>query len=309
MSEPFSQDRSERLEALERLYMAATPFAEIMLGSNGRIPTERLSAAHWHELTRAFAALQVGGPSIPPAHVAWLRYKVGNDGRPTTIHLCDSDSPGAFKVYRHAEIHVQGAAKESTWRRLLAMSYGVTYGDDGELQNNECTPFIDFKRDSALDIERKMHERGLRGIAAALAAPLPQDRSEPILPERAQVRDGMVSEFANGWNAALDATKSLYLVARWEAQAPPVQNRSRPECPMGNQPCHNPACAERCDLVDPPVQGTADDAAAELRNIVNAERFNREHFRDDTEFADWAQNRARHALARAQSGGGHSEKT
>lgn len=33
-------------------------------------------------------------------HVAWLRYKIGNDGRPTTIHVCDSDAPGAFKVYR-----------------------------------------------------------------------------------------------------------------------------------------------------------------------------------------------------------------
>lgn len=34
-------------------------------------------------------------------HVAWLRFKTGNDGRPATIHVCDSDAPGAFKVYRH----------------------------------------------------------------------------------------------------------------------------------------------------------------------------------------------------------------
>jgi NTP pyrophosphatase (non-canonical NTP hydrolase) len=32
-----------------------------------------------------------------------------------------------------------------------------------------------------------------------------------------------------------------------------------------------------------------------LLNIANAERFNRERFRDDTEFADWAQSRCRHA--------------
>jgi len=34
-------------------------------------------------------------------YVAWLRHKHHDDGK-VTIHLCDSDSPGAFKVYRHA---------------------------------------------------------------------------------------------------------------------------------------------------------------------------------------------------------------
>ena len=34
----------------------------------------------------------------------------------------------------------------------------------------------------------------------------------------------------------------------------------------------------------------------ELSNIVNAERFNRERFRNDTEFADWVQSRARYAI-------------
>lgn len=33
-------------------------------------------------------------------HVAWLRYSEYNGTRPATIHLCDSDAPGAFKVYR-----------------------------------------------------------------------------------------------------------------------------------------------------------------------------------------------------------------
>jgi hypothetical protein len=35
---------------------------------------------------------------------------------------------------------------------------------------------------------------------------------------------------------------------------------------------------------------------AELRNIANAQRFNREYFDDDTAFAEWAQSRARHVL-------------
>ena len=38
-------------------------------------------------------------------------------------------------------------------------------------------------------------------------------------------------------------------------------------------------------------------ARVELANIVHAERFNKSHFPDDTEFADWAQSRARHQLA------------
>jgi hypothetical protein len=42
-------------------------------------------------------------------------------------------------------------------------------------------------------------------------------------------------------------------------------------------------------------------AEQELWNIINAERFNREHFRDDTEFSDWAQSRCRHTLAGVQS--------
>lgn len=36
-------------------------------------------------------------------HVAWLRYDDHNGMRPTTLHLCDSDAPGAFKVFRTAK--------------------------------------------------------------------------------------------------------------------------------------------------------------------------------------------------------------
>ncbi len=37
--------------------------------------------------------------------------------------------------------------------------------------------------------------------------------------------------------------------------------------------------------------------ACVLRGIVEAKRFDREVFRDDTEFVDWAQSISRHALA------------
>jgi hypothetical protein len=39
----------------------------------------------------------------PDPYVAWLRYNNHNGRRPTTIHVCDSDAPGAFKVYRRPE--------------------------------------------------------------------------------------------------------------------------------------------------------------------------------------------------------------
>lgn len=38
-------------------------------------------------------------------------------------------------------------------------------------------------------------------------------------------------------------------------------------------------------------------AVEELENIVSAKRFSRDHFRDDTEYADWLQSRGRAALA------------
>lgn len=43
------------------------------------------------------------------------------------------------------------------------------------------------------------------------------------------------------------------------------------------------------------------EAAKELENIANAKRFDRECFADDTEFADWAQSRARHYAAIASA--------
>lgn len=48
-------------------------------------------------------------------------------------------------------------------------------------------------------------------------------------------------------------------------------------------------------IVTPRVEA---EAMRELENIVNAKRFDRKMFRDDTEWADWAQSRARHTLSR-----------
>lgn len=39
-----------------------------------------------------------------------------------------------------------------------------------------------------------------------------------------------------------------------------------------------------------------------LENIVNAKRFSRDHFRDDTEFANWVRSRSRAALSAFRKG-------
>jgi hypothetical protein len=41
---------------LQELYAAVKPFASIVHNSNGRVPTEQLSLADWHKLTKAFDA-------------------------------------------------------------------------------------------------------------------------------------------------------------------------------------------------------------------------------------------------------------
>lgn len=46
----------------------------------------------------------------------------------------------------------------------------------------------------------------------------------------------------------------------------------------------------------PALVARVEQAEGELRNIVEARRFNRSIFDTDTEFADWAQNRARAVL-------------
>ncbi len=48
----------------------------------------------------------------------------------------------------------------SILRRMLCLSYSEhPYTDDGELQDNNSIPCIDFKRDTIQEIERKMQAR------------------------------------------------------------------------------------------------------------------------------------------------------
>lgn len=57
--------------------------------------------------------------------------------------------------------------EETAWREGWAMAYSDTdklYTDNGELQDNSDFPMIDRRRDSAMGIRRKIHERGKRAL-------------------------------------------------------------------------------------------------------------------------------------------------
>lgn len=57
-------------------------------------------------------------------------------------------------------------------REMVAMAYSgiALYCDDGELQDNRVHPFIDFKRDSVEEIDRKMQLRAVNKLNAAMKA-------------------------------------------------------------------------------------------------------------------------------------------
>jgi len=66
---------------------------------------------------------QLEAQSVPVAGepVAWLQYRDHSGMRPTTIHLCDSDSQGAFEVVRKPT-HSITAAELATLREKAAMA-------------------------------------------------------------------------------------------------------------------------------------------------------------------------------------------
>ena len=71
---------------------------------------------------------------------------------------------GFTKLHRSQIVAVLDgqAAEIEQLREMLAHLYAgsALYCDDGELQDNRASPFIDFKRDSVADIRSAMVERG-----------------------------------------------------------------------------------------------------------------------------------------------------
>lgn len=48
-----NSELESRLKTFERLHLAALPFVQLLDSTSGRIPSERLSLAQWHELVKA----------------------------------------------------------------------------------------------------------------------------------------------------------------------------------------------------------------------------------------------------------------
>lgn len=113
--------------------------------------------------------------------------------------LYDDESRAELKNYigrwtraiaEHEGAAVQAAQPEAVGderllRTMLAIRVAgpTLYADDGELQDNSAQPFIDFKRDSAKEIERKLMERGTanawKSIGQFAAAPTTEATSSP----------------------------------------------------------------------------------------------------------------------------------
>lgn len=79
-------------------------------------------------------------------------------------------------------------AENAALRRMLAcrVAGASLYVDDGELQDNTVLPFIDFRRDSVEEIERKLIDRGIANFAKEASEALAAGRfpSTSVKPEK-----------------------------------------------------------------------------------------------------------------------------
>jgi hypothetical protein len=128
-----------------------------------------------------------------------------NCGRQT-----ESPASKAIAILRERLAQPAQTDDEPLLRRLLAFQYAGTllYADDGELQDNRVSPFIDFKRDSSVVIHNKMIERGMKAYTAYFASittpPAAQPALEPVDPAPHDAQSaaapvvGEVQEMATG---------------------------------------------------------------------------------------------------------------
>ena len=70
------------------------------------------------------------------------------------------------------EVHAKLIAENKLLRRRLAVRTcsASLYNDDGELSDASVFPFIDFKRDTAEEIEKNLRQRDLDRYQALIAA-------------------------------------------------------------------------------------------------------------------------------------------
>ena len=154
----------------------------------------------WLETIRALAhkstlgeLLTIAPPGSAESDNMRRRLDLLADFAQHVVESVDDDELRAAKVSREAFATGGGPHDEGRiLRYLLARAHDGPkhriYGDDGELQCSAC--WIDFVRDSAQDIQRKLEESGMRELQRAIAAgewppkPATGSHSEPPVPDR-----------------------------------------------------------------------------------------------------------------------------
>jgi hypothetical protein len=121
-----------------------------------------------------------------------------------------------------------------------------------------------------------------------------------LLSCEASVREAIVALSATTF--ALDEHTAMLLAAISTASIQNTRESAKERIGKDN-PCWTQAYEDVCTAVDREMAlrerlpAPDYEAISELMNIVHAQRFNRDCFQDDTDFADWAQSRCRHTLA------------
>ena len=101
---------------------------------------------------------------------------------------------------------------EKKFRVLLATTYGITYGDDGELQNTKQQPWIDFKRDFIDEIAEKMARRAVASMAAYTNVADLRDPADPQGRSYRQVNAEKTHGVALGALVELESGVRLFVV-------------------------------------------------------------------------------------------------
>lgn len=120
------------------------------------------------DCSRHAAELRAALPEQPLSR----KWREGGQERYSESRKCNDDyGRGYYRGYTDASekcaadldsYYDKGREESRRLRILLALSYsgGNLYADDGELQDASKHPFIDWRRDSIDELERKVKERG-----------------------------------------------------------------------------------------------------------------------------------------------------
>jgi hypothetical protein len=82
--------------------------------------------------------------NIPPVdrYVAWARYNAHDGRSATTLHLCDSDAPGAFRLYRWPDVPQHD--DRASLRHFL--SAALVFGREGDAHARTMAAFDEWFR-------------------------------------------------------------------------------------------------------------------------------------------------------------------